>query len=43
MKQLGQYPAPRHVVAHLSDPHLIGVGGLHYGVVDNAANLNRAL
>ena len=31
MRQLGQYAAPRHVVAHLSDPHLIG-GGLHYAL-----------
>ena len=43
MKQLGQYAAPRHVIAHLSDPHLIGGGGLHYGVIDNVANLRRAL
>lgn len=43
MKQLGQYAAPRHAVAHLSDPHLIGGGGLHYGVIDNTANLRRAL
>ena len=43
MKQLGQYAAPRHVVAHLSDPHLIGGGGLHYGVIDNDANLRRTL
>ena len=43
MKQLGQYAAPRHAVAHLSDPHLIGAGGLHYGVIDNVANLRRAL
>ena len=43
MKQLGQYAAPRHVIAHLSDPHLIGGGGLHYGVVDNVANLRTAL
>lgn len=43
MKQLGQYVAPRHAVAHLSDPHLIGSGGLHHGVVDNIANLRRAL
>ncbi|RYC14164.1 phosphodiesterase [Nocardioides zhouii] len=43
MKQLGQYAAPRHVIAHLSDPHLIADGGLHYGVVDNVANLRRAL
>ena len=43
MKQLGQYAAPRHVIAHLSDPHLIGGGGLHHGVVDNITNLRRAL
>ncbi len=43
MKQLGQYAAPRHAIAHLSDPHLIGAGGLHYGVIDNVANLHRAL
>ena len=43
MKQLGQYAAPRHVIAHLSDPHLIADGGLHHGVVDNVANLRRAL
>ena len=43
MKQLGQYAAPRHVVAHLSDPHLIGGGGLHYGVIDNVDHLRRAL
>ncbi len=43
MKQLGQYAAPRHAIAHLSDPHLITGGGLHYGVVDNVANLRRAI
>jgi Icc protein len=43
VKQLGQYAAPRHVVAHLSDPHLIGGGGLHYGVIDNVAHLRRTL
>lgn len=43
MKQLGQYAAPRHVVAHLSDPHLIGSGGLHYGVIDNVDHLRRVL
>jgi 3',5'-cyclic AMP phosphodiesterase CpdA len=41
--QLGQYAAPRHVVAHLSDPHLTGGGALHYGVIDNDANLRRTL
>ncbi len=43
MKQLGQHAAPRHAIAHLSDPHLIGSGALHHGVIDNAANLRRAL
>ena len=43
MKQLGQYAAPRHVVAHLSDPHLIGGSALHYGVIDNVAHLRRTL
>ncbi|NPD05069.1 phosphodiesterase [Nocardioides sp. zg-1308] len=43
MRQLGQYAAPRHAVAHLSDPHLIGGGALHYGIVDNGAHLRRAL
>ena len=43
MKQLGQHAAPRHAIAHLSDPHLIGAGGLHYDVIDNVANLRRAL
>jgi Icc protein len=43
VKQLGQYAAPRHVVAHLSDPHLIGGGALHYGVIDNVAHLRRTL
>ena len=43
MKQLGQYAAPRHVVAHLSDPHLIGGGARHYGVIDNDAHLRLAL
>jgi 3',5'-cyclic AMP phosphodiesterase CpdA len=43
VKQLGQYAAPRHVVAHLSDPHLIGGGALHYGVIDNVDHLRRML
>ena len=43
MKQLGQYAAPRHVVAHLSDPHLLGGGALHYAVIDNTAHLRLAL
>ncbi len=40
--QLGQYPAPRHVVAHVSDPHLLA-DSLQYGVIDTVAHLERAL
>ncbi|MGZ4447487.1 MAG: metallophosphoesterase [Nocardioides sp.] len=40
--QLGQYPPPRHVVAHLSDPHLLA-DRLQYGVVDTVAGLRQAL
>ena len=43
MKQLGQHPAPRHTVAHLSDPHLLAAGVRQYGVVDTEAGLERAL
>ncbi|WP_182376788.1 metallophosphoesterase [Nocardioides sp. WS12] len=42
MEPLGQYPDPIHVVAHLSDPHLLA-SSLQYGVVDTAAHLERAL
>jgi 3',5'-cyclic AMP phosphodiesterase CpdA len=41
--QLGQYPAPTHTVAHLSDPHLLAGDVRQYGVVDTAAGLRRAL
>ncbi|MBB6627333.1 metallophosphoesterase [Nocardioides sp. KIGAM211] len=40
--QLGQYPAPSHVVAHLSDPHLLA-DRLQYDVIDTRAGLARAL
>jgi 3',5'-cyclic AMP phosphodiesterase CpdA len=43
VKQLGQHPAPRHAIAHLSDPHLLAGGRLQYGVVDTEAGLVRAL
>lgn len=43
MKQLGQHPAPRHTVAHLSDPHLLADGERQYGVIDTEAGLERAL
>ena len=41
--QFGQYPAPRHVVAHLSDPHLLAGGARQYGVIDTEAGLRLAL
>jgi Icc protein len=41
--QLGQYAAPRHVVAHLSDPHLLADGVRQYGVIDTEAGVVRAL
>jgi 3',5'-cyclic AMP phosphodiesterase CpdA len=40
--QFGQYPAPRHVVAHVSDPHLLA-DRLQYGVVDTEVGLARSL
>lgn len=43
MKQLGQHPAPRHCVAHLSDPHLLADGAKQYGAVDTEAGLTLAL
>lgn len=42
MTQFGQHPAPRHVVAHLSDPHLLAAE-LQYGVVDTVAHLEQAM
>lgn len=41
--QFGQYPAPGHVIAHLSDPHLLADGKQQYGVVDTEAGLELAL
>lgn len=41
--QLGQYPPPRHTVAHLSDPHLLAGGARQYGVVDPDVGLALAL
>jgi Icc protein len=40
---LGQYPNPGHVVAHLSDPHLLAGGAKQYGVIDTVAGLQLAL
>lgn len=41
--QLGQYPEPGHVVAHLSDPHLLVGGARQYDVIDTEAGLRLAL
>ncbi|MCD4524068.1 metallophosphoesterase [Nocardioides sp. cx-173] len=41
--QFGQHPAPSHVLAHLSDPHLLAGGQRQYGRVDTEAGLRRAL
>ncbi len=43
MEQYGQYPDPRHVVAHLSDPHLLAGGRLQYGAIDTDQRLRLAL
>ena len=40
--QFGQYPAPRHAIAHVSDPHLLA-DSLQYGVIDTEAGLVQAL
>lgn len=43
MKQLGQYAPPRHVIAHLSDPHLLAGGVKQFGAIDTEAGLRLAL
>ena len=43
MIQLGQYPAPSHVIAHVSDTHLLADGRKLHGVVENEANLRQAM
>lgn len=43
MAFLGSRPAPTHVIAHLSDPHLIAGGGLLAGHIDTAEQLRKAL
>lgn len=42
MEPLGQYPDPTHVVAHLSDPHLLA-DSLQYDAIDTVARLEAAL
>ena len=41
--QLGQHPAPLHVVAHLSDPHLLAGGARQFRTVDPETGLVAAL
>ena len=43
MIQLGQHPAPSHVIAHVSDPHFLAEGRKLYGVVENESNLRQAM
>ncbi|HWL01411.1 MAG TPA: metallophosphoesterase [Microbacteriaceae bacterium] len=37
--QLGQHAAPSHVIAHLSDPHLLADGRRMFGTVDSTGHL----
>ena len=43
MAYTGSRPAPTHVLAHLSDTHLIAAGGLLAGHIDTEAQLRKAL
>lgn len=43
MVQLGQFPPARHVIAHISDTHLLGGGRALYGTVDTDPPLVHAL
>jgi 3',5'-cyclic-AMP phosphodiesterase len=43
MALTGSRPAPTHVLAHLSDTHLIAGGGLLSGHIDTEAQLRKAL
>ena len=43
MVLLGQFPPARHVIAHISDTHLLGGGRALYGAVDTDPPLVRAL
>jgi Icc protein len=40
---LGQYPAPAHVIAHISDTHLLAGNRKLYGAAETEANLTQAL
>ena len=39
----GEYPAPSHTIAHISDTHLLAGEARLYNAVDTVANLSRAL
>ncbi|MGB0099858.1 MAG: phosphodiesterase [Nocardioides sp.] len=41
--QFGQHPDPGHVIAHLSDPHLLADGARQYDAIDTEAGLELAL
>lgn len=41
--QFGQYPSPRHTIAHLSDPHLYAGDRRIFGKVDPTPGFERAL
>jgi Icc protein len=41
--QLGQHPAPRHTIAHISDTHFLAEGAPLFGSVTTEKNLRRAL
>ena len=43
MIQLGQYPAASHVIAHISDTHLLAGGRPLYGKVNTIDHLTQAL
>lgn len=43
MIQVGQYPAPSHTIAHISDTHFLGGGRRLYGAVDTIDHLAQAL
>ena len=43
MIQLGQYPAPTHVIAHISDTHLLAGARPLYGKVNVIEHLEQAL
>jgi 3',5'-cyclic AMP phosphodiesterase CpdA len=41
--QFGQVPPPTHVIAHVSDPHLLAGDARQYGAIDTVGHLRTAL